>query len=99
MKTRTIASFDLCSDSSSGASEAFFVPGRNALLGEYEEVSCRQWSGSDGNILWNGACMAGENATFWGQPDNDGCPNTGTNHSLAHVTQFWLMYVSGTPPA
>jgi len=66
--------FDLCGDSGAGA--AFFPEERGALTGYYEEVSCNEWSGYDGPPLWNGGCLAGEDAPFW--PDGTGCGNTGT---------------------
>ncbi|KAF8478251.1 glycoside hydrolase family 45 protein [Gautieria morchelliformis] len=65
--------FDLCSDT--GASAAFFPPGRGALTGAYTEVPCSQWSGYDGSPLWNGACISGESAPSWPAV---GCGNQGT---------------------
>jgi len=65
--------FDLCTDS--GAPTAFFPGERRAMLGTFEEVSCREWPGTDGQKLWDGSCLAGESAGFW--PDQ-GCPNKGT---------------------
>ncbi|CAK5278236.1 unnamed protein product, partial [Mycena citricolor] len=50
--------------------------GRGALLGTFEEVSCSEWSGSDGSPLWNGGCLSGENASFW--PNTGGCGNKGS---------------------
>jgi hypothetical protein len=95
LKKKNDRSFDLCEDSL--ASKAFFPENRHALLGTYEEVSCSEWSGSDGDTLWNGSCLADESAGFW--PET-ACPNTGANHPLACVVmQFWLIYVPGTPPA
>ena len=67
-------SFDLCQDS--GAANAFFPSGRGALTGTYEEVSCSEWSGTDGSPLWNGACLSGENSPLW--PSTTGsCGNKG----------------------
>jgi len=85
LKKKYDRSFDLCEDS--GADKAFFPNDRHALLGTYEEVSCSEWSGSDGETLWNGSCLAGENAGLW--PATGGCPNTGANHPLTcTVMQF-----------
>ena len=67
------------------------------MLGTYEEVSCDEWSGTDGEILWNGSCMAGEKSGLWPE---QGCPNRGANLLLARVImQFRLMCILGTPPA
>jgi hypothetical protein len=52
------------------------------MLGTYEEVSCSEWSGTDGEKLWDDSCLAGESAGFW--PDQ-GCPNKGVKLSLVHV--------------
>ncbi|KAI0291671.1 RlpA-like double-psi beta-barrel-protein domain-containing protein-containing protein [Multifurca ochricompacta] len=80
--------FDLCQES--GASGAFFPSGRNALTGSYQEVSCSQWSGSDGPSLWNGACLSGESAANWPSVacGNQGAklsPRVGWNVISAHV--------------
>ena len=48
--------------------------GHGALTGTYEEVSCSQWSGSDGSELWNGACISGESAALW---PSTACGNQG----------------------
>ncbi|KAI0251774.1 glycoside hydrolase family 45 protein, partial [Lactifluus subvellereus] len=65
--------FDLCAES--GAAKAFFPPSRGALTGIYEEVSCSKWAGNgDGGSLWNGACLAGENAAMW---PSTACGNKG----------------------
>jgi hypothetical protein len=73
-------SFDLCIDS--GAPNAFFPGERRAMLGTYEEVSCSEWSGTDGEEIWNGSCMAGESSGLW---PAQGCPNRGVNLLLAHI--------------
>jgi len=65
--------FDLCEDT--GASGVFFPSGHGALLGSFQEVSCSQWSGSDGSPQWTGACIAGESAPLW---PSVGCGNQGT---------------------
>ncbi|KAH9849936.1 endoglucanase V-like protein [Lenzites betulinus] len=65
--------FDICEDT--GGANAFFPSGHGALTGSYTEVSCSQWSGSDGGALWNGACIAGEKAGNW---PSTGCGNKGT---------------------
>ncbi|KAL1941305.1 hypothetical protein VTO73DRAFT_7517 [Trametes versicolor] len=65
--------FDICEDT--GGANAFFPSGHGALTGSYTEVSCSQWSGSDGGSLWNGACIAGEKAGNW---PATGCGNKGT---------------------
>lgn len=66
--------FDLCEDT--GAAAAFFPSGHGALTGTFKEVSCSQWSGTDGSGLWNGACLSGESAGLW--PSGVGCGNQGT---------------------
>lgn len=50
------------------------LTGHGALLGSFQEVSCSQWSGSDGSPLWNGACISGENSSNW---PSTGCGNKG----------------------
>ncbi|KAI0319979.1 endoglucanase V-like protein [Amylostereum chailletii] len=65
--------FDLCQDT--GAAAAFFPSGHGALTGTYAEVSCSQWSGSDGGTLWTGSCIKGETAGTWPAV---GCGNQGT---------------------
>jgi hypothetical protein len=75
--TKLRGSFDLCEES--GAYSAFFPEGRGALSGHYEEVSCSQWSGWDGQALWNGACLASESTGLWPKV---GCGNTGMGPSL-----------------
>ncbi|EMD39289.1 glycoside hydrolase family 45 protein [Gelatoporia subvermispora B] len=66
--------FDICEDT--GGSAAFFPSGHGALKGTFQEVSCSEWSGSDGSSLWNGACIKGESAGLW--PSGVGCGNQGT---------------------
>ncbi|KAL5513025.1 hypothetical protein ACEPAH_3423 [Sanghuangporus vaninii] len=66
------AHFDLCEDNDAAA--AFFPSGHGALTGSFTEVSCSEWSGSDGADLWNGACLAGESAGIWPAV---GCGNQG----------------------
>ncbi|KIM44561.1 glycoside hydrolase family 45 protein, partial [Hebeloma cylindrosporum] len=65
--------FDICEDT--GGADAFFPSGLGALIGNFTEVSCNQWSGSNGGALWNGACLAGETAGNW---PAIGCGNEGT---------------------
>ncbi|PIL24636.1 hypothetical protein GSI_12520 [Ganoderma sinense ZZ0214-1] len=65
--------FDICEDT--GGANAFFPSGHGALTGTYTEVSCSQWSGSDGGSLWNGSCIKGESAGLWPAV---GCGNQGT---------------------
>ncbi|KAF9005998.1 endoglucanase V-like protein [Cyathus striatus] len=65
--------FDICQDT--GGSSAFFPSGHGALTGTFTEVSCSEWSGSDGGSLWNGACLSGETAGNW---PSVGCGNKGT---------------------
>ncbi|VDB86687.1 unnamed protein product [Peniophora sp. CBMAI 1063] len=67
--------FDLCQDT--GADQAFFPSGHGALTGTFQEVSCSQWSGSDGGVLWNGGCLSGESAGLW--PGTTGCGNKGSS--------------------
>ncbi|KAH9024601.1 endoglucanase V-like protein [Lactarius hengduanensis] len=69
--------FDLCQDT--GTDKAFFPSGRGALTGTYQEVSCSQWSGTDGPSLWDGACLSGESASNW---PAIGCGNKGAEFSL-----------------
>ncbi|KAI0056052.1 hypothetical protein BV25DRAFT_1921291 [Artomyces pyxidatus] len=64
--------FDLCEDT--GAAAAFFLTDHGALTGNYTEISCSLWSGSDGSALWNGACLSGETAPIW---PSVGCGNQG----------------------
>ncbi|KAJ3929288.1 MAG: endoglucanase V-like protein [Lentinula lateritia] len=66
--------FDICEDT--GGAGAFFPSGHTALTGTFTEVSCSEWSGSDGGALWNGACIKGESAALW--PGGVGCGNQGT---------------------
>jgi hypothetical protein len=66
--------FDICEDT--GGAAAFFPSGHGALTGTFTEVSCSEWSGSDGAVLWNGACLSGETAANW--PSGVGCGNQGT---------------------
>ncbi|KAG5732661.1 hypothetical protein E4T56_gene16789 [Termitomyces sp. T112] len=65
--------FDICQDT--GGAGAFFPSGHGALTGTFTEVSCSQWSGSDGGALWDGACLSGETAGNW---PATGCGNQGT---------------------
>ena len=78
--TETDRSFDLCEDSK--APEAFFPGSRRAMIGVYVEVPCSEWEGSEGETLWNGACMAPEGAPSW--PEHS-CGNKGAKHSLVCV--------------
>ena len=78
LKNETNCSFDLCEDSE--APQAFFEGSRRAMLGDYEEVSCTEWQGGEGEALWNGACMGNSTTPFW--PEY-GCGNVGTKHSHA----------------
>jgi len=65
--------FDLCDDTGTG--NAFFPSGHGALTGSYQEVSCSQWSGSDGGTIFTGGCLSGESASNW---PSTGCGNQGT---------------------
>ncbi|KZT25267.1 glycoside hydrolase family 45 protein [Neolentinus lepideus HHB14362 ss-1] len=65
--------FDICEDT--GGAAAFFPSGHGALTGTYTEVSCSQWSGTEGNPLWSGACLSGETAANW---PSTACGNEGT---------------------
>ncbi len=49
--------------------------GHTALSGNFTEVSCDEWSGSDGSKLWDTGCLDGETADFWPAV---GCGNVGT---------------------
>jgi hypothetical protein len=79
-----INSFDICQDS--GASAAFFPSGRGALTGNFTEVSCKEWSGSDGHPEWKGACHAGESVATW--PAVGRCGNQGTLFVFAGLLFF-----------
>ncbi|KAF8889394.1 endoglucanase V-like protein [Infundibulicybe gibba] len=46
---------DICEDT--GGADAFFPEGHGALTGTFEEVPCSEWSGSDGEQLWEGSCL------------------------------------------
>lgn len=50
------------------------ITGHGALIGTYSEVSCSQWSGSDGSSEFTGACLSGESAANWPAV---GCGNQG----------------------
>ncbi|KAF8817487.1 endoglucanase [Phlegmacium glaucopus] len=65
--------FDICEDT--GGASAFFPSGRGALTGNFTEVPCSKWSGSNGAAAWNGACLAAETAANWPAV---GCGNQGT---------------------
>jgi len=65
--------FDICDDT--GGGNAFFPSGHGALLGTFTEVSCSQWSGSDGSSEFTGACLSGESAALW---PSTACGNKGT---------------------
>jgi hypothetical protein len=71
-------SFDLCD--LSGSSQAFFPDGHQAMKGNYQEVPCTSWQGSDGTPIWDGSCMADANAAFWPTP---ACGNEGMELSPA----------------
>ena len=84
----TFRSFDLCADSGAGA--AFFPAGRGAMLGNYKEVSCDEWTGSCPVSLWNDWCMGNTSTGLW---PAKGCGNDGMKHSLpCAVIQFRLTY-------
>ena len=87
--SKTIRSFDLCADSGAGA--AFFPAGRGAMLGNYTEVLCSEWIGSQcPDPLWNNWCMADSSTGLW---PAKGCGNSGMKHSLLCVViQFRLTY-------
>lgn len=76
-QTKLSCSFDLCRDTGTGA--AFFTGGRGAFTGTYQEVSCDEWSGTDGSKEWADACLSGETADNWPAV---GCGNLGTAFSL-----------------
>ena len=78
MLRKNHGSFELCTDS--GAPGAFFPDEKTAMLGTHEEVSCNDWSGSDGEKISDKACMTGESAGLW---PNTGCSNSGANDLLA----------------
>lgn len=57
--------------------------GHGALTGSFQEVSCSEWSGSDGSPEWNGACLKGEGAGLWPAV---GCGNKG---EFSDHPMFW----------
>ncbi|CAL1714201.1 unnamed protein product [Somion occarium] len=65
--------FDICEDT--GGSNAFFPSGHGALTGSFTEVSCSQWSGSNGSPQFTGACLSGDTAPNW---PSTACGNKGT---------------------
>ncbi|KAK7031432.1 RlpA-like double-psi beta-barrel-protein domain-containing protein-containing protein [Favolaschia claudopus] len=75
--------FDICQDT--GGAGVFFPGGHGALTGTFSEVSCSQWSGSDGSPLWLGACIDGENAPLW---PSTGCGNQGSSPSTSGVSRI-----------
>ncbi|KAI0085190.1 endoglucanase V-like protein [Irpex rosettiformis] len=83
--------FDICEDT--GGAAQFFPSGHGALTGTFQEVSCSQWSGSDGSPLWNGACLTGETAGNW--------PSTGCGNQGESSNQILFLYpnpVAGSAP-
>lgn len=87
-------SFDICSDT--GGASAFFPSGHGALTGTFSEVSCSQWSGSDGGSLFNGACLSGETAGNWPAV---GCGNKGENHlKTVAVPRLTVLRLQVLPP-
>lgn len=84
-------SFDLCEDTGasnaffpSGTQERTRpvdisiltnISGHGALTGSFTEVSCSEWSGSEGSAEWTGACLSGQTASLW--PSGVGCGNKG----------------------
>jgi len=64
--------FALCSDT--GAAGSFLPSNGDSLIGTYQEVSCSQWSGSDGPAS-SSSCLAGETAGFW---PSTACGNKGS---------------------
>jgi hypothetical protein len=81
----------------SGAPTPFFPSGHGALKGTFTEVSCSQWSGSDGGANFNGACLSGESAALW--PSGTGCGNKGERVSLRHARRAKLTSRTGTAPS
>ncbi|KAJ3890482.1 endoglucanase V-like protein [Lentinula edodes] len=81
--------FDICEDT--GGAAAFFPAGHTALTGSFVEVSCSEWSGSDGSDLWNGACISGESAALW--PGGVGCGNQVFNLVTAAAVLLALQVV------
>lgn len=74
-------SFDICQDT--GGASAFFPSDRGALTGTFAEVPCSQWSGTDGDSLWNGSCIVGETAYNWPAV---GCGNRGQSQSPVYCS-------------
>jgi hypothetical protein len=58
------------------------IIGHGALTGNFQEVSCSQWSGSDGGSEFSGSCLTGESAALW--PSGTGCGNKGKRLALYH---------------
>jgi len=84
LRKKNHCSFELCTDL--GALGAFFPGNNTVMLGPYKEVSCSDWSGSDGKKVLDKLCMAGKDIGLW---PNTGCSNSSANHSPACiVTQF-----------
>ena len=73
-------SFDICQDT--GGAAAFFPSGRGALTGNFTEVSCKHWSGSNGYPVFGGACLDGEKVGNWPAV---GCGNRGKSFSFASL--------------
>jgi hypothetical protein len=96
LKKKTDRSFDLCNES--GAADAFFGPDGGALTGEYEEVSCLEWQGTDSSTKeWDGACLAPDDAPLW---PSVSCGNQGARLRFGMHHDAVLVYVNvrrGTP--
>jgi len=86
-------SFDICQDT--GGASTFFPSGHGALTGTFTEVSCSQWSGSDGGSLFNGACLSGETAANW---PATGCGNKGKDSWLVKNRSLNPKVIVGTAP-
>ena len=71
--------------------------GHGALTGTFTEVSCSQWSGSDGGQLWNGACLTGETAANWPAV---ACGNKGElKLGSMRKSDMLIAFVAGTAPS
>lgn len=70
--------------------------GHGALTGSFQEVSCSQWSGSDGSPLWNGACLRGETAGNW---PSVACGNQGENTHPVYIERIAHLSDTGTAPS
>jgi hypothetical protein len=65
------------------------------MKGNFQEVPCTQWQGSEGTPLWDGACMADVNAAFWPTP---ACGNEGMKQFICLRHDVILINVHAKDP-